>query len=55
MSPYLYRGLMREKLAQLRQGAGAAHAPPVLRADASRTHLGRTLDRPIRGLEEVTL
>ncbi len=55
MSPYLYRRLMREKLAQLRQGACAAHAPHVLRANASRTHLGRTLDRPIRSLEEVTL
>lgn len=29
MSPYLYRRLMREKLAQLRQEAGAGHAPPA--------------------------
>ena len=42
MSPYLYRRLMREKLAQLRQGPGARHAPPVLRVHVSRPDLGRS-------------
>jgi hypothetical protein len=55
MSPYLYRRLMREKLARLRQGAGAGHAPDVLRVYVARPDPGRALDRRIRGLEEVTL
>jgi len=55
MSPYLYRRVMRETLAQVRQGAQAAHAPNVLRVCISRTHLGRALDRTTRTLEEVTL
>ena len=55
MSPYLYRRLMCEKLAQVRQRAHAGHAPNVLRVCISRTHLGRALDRPTRTLEQVTL
>ena len=55
MSPNLYRRLMCEKLAQVRQGAHAGHAPNVLRVCISRTHLGRALDRPSRTVEKVTL
>jgi hypothetical protein len=54
MSPYLYRRLMREKLAQLRQGAAARHARGVLRVYVARADLGLALDRPPRSLEEVT-
>jgi hypothetical protein len=32
MSPYLYRRLMRDRLARLHQRAGAAHEPQVRRA-----------------------
>ena len=55
MSPYLYRRLMREKLAQVRQGTHTGHTPNVLRVYISRSHLGGALDRPTRTLEEVTL
>ena len=39
MPPYLYRRLIREKLAQLRQGGG--HAPHVRHVYVSRPNLGR--------------
>ena len=41
MSLYLYRRLKRAKLAQLRQGGDAGHAPHVLRVHVSRPDLGR--------------
>ena len=44
MSPYLYRQLMREKLAQLRKGPGAMHAPHALAARTSLAPRPRTLE-----------
>ena len=36
MSPYLYRRLMHERLAQLRRRGDAGHTPHVLRVHVSR-------------------
>ena len=52
MSPYLYRRLMREKLARLRQRAGAAHELQVRRsqrvaASAQAGICGRTAPRAV--------
>ena len=47
MSPYLYRRLMREKLAQLRQRAGAPREPQLPRYSAQPGICRRTAPRAV--------
>ena len=53
MSPYLYRRLMRDKLARLRHRAGAAHEPQARRSQgvAARAQPGPCRTTALRAVE----